>query len=353
MQLYKLFFGDEHPTNKTAPTAEERQLLLSNGFKSFVGNELAIQKMKVMAFTAMGREDHCCSDLNFSVLGSASTGKTTFVRLYANLLGLPFVECSPKSIKSLDALYLEIDRVLNVEGVPLVGVVRRNYFVVPPIVVFFDEAHAMLDGVIQGLLKATEKKDGFLVTESGVTLDCRKVCWVLATTEEGRLFDAFRSRFSQVRLKYLTKKQIAQIVKLSHPELGMDVCDKIAFYNGLITRKTLDFAVLVKMTAAMGVKSMMEVVDEVAMMEGVDKFGMNEVQVLVLKSLANGDVAKGRLVGLVGVKAEELDNFVMPELMATVEDRPALVKISNRGYGLTAEGVKELSKRGVTCNIET
>jgi hypothetical protein len=51
----------------------------------------------------------------------------------------------------------------------------------------------LADSIVQGLLKATEFDDSTLIAENGKTVDCYKVTWAIATTEEGRLFEAFRT----------------------------------------------------------------------------------------------------------------------------------------------------------------
>ena len=52
--------------------------------------------MQRAAYTAWGRENHCCADLSFAMVGPASSGKTTLARLFAKTVMLPFIEVAPQ-----------------------------------------------------------------------------------------------------------------------------------------------------------------------------------------------------------------------------------------------------------------
>ena len=181
MQRMKVFFGEDHPEKFGMPSLEDRQWAvnshnLDSPFSKFVGNEKAIRKLQASAFDALGKSDHLCRDLAFSIFGPASSGKTSLAKLFAQTVKLPFVEISPKSCKTMDDLLREIERVLALEYVPLVEVTRENYFHLPPCIIFLDEVHALPKSLVQGLLKATEFTDAVMVTESGKTVNCFNVC---------------------------------------------------------------------------------------------------------------------------------------------------------------------------------
>lgn len=351
VQHFKVFFGEDDPWSAIAsepPTQEERRSLVEAGFAGFIGNERAIKKLKASAFDALGKPDHLCRDLAFSIFGPASSGKTTLARLFARTVELPFVEISPKAVKSMDDLFREIDRVLTVEGVPVVEVVRRNYHVLPPCVIFIDEVHALAKAVEQGLLKATEYNDATLVTESGKTVNCHNVCWIIATTDEGRLFDALRTRFSPVNLKYLSKADITKIVKLSHPDFDGETAALVSHYNSRIPRKALEFARYMKLVQQMDAgRPWAEVAREVAQDEGIDEHGMHETHLRILKALGQGPVAANRIVNVAGAKKEEVERYIMPWLLTQTDDQEPLVGVSNKGYTITPSGLLELDKRGI------
>jgi len=353
MQKYKVFFGENDPLRLPAPTPEARLKAVSRdnpncAFSKFVGNEKAVRKLQAAAFDALGKPDHLCRDLAFALYGPASSGKTTLAKLYARVVQLPFVEVSPKSVKSMDDLFVVIQRVLKENGVPLTEVVKDNYYVMPPAVLFFDEVHAVSQSVVDGLLKATEHSDATLVTENGDTVNCFNVCWMLATTDEGKLFDAFRTRFSPVNLKYLPRKDISKIVKLANPDFADDVCDLVAHYNSRVPRKALEFARYMKLVHQMEPRSWEVVAKEVALDEGIDEHGMHETHLLILKALGQGPIAKNRIVNVAGKKAEEVERFIMPWLLTETEDSAAFTVVTNKGYTITVAGLAELDKRKIS-----
>lgn len=353
MQRIKIFWGENDPWGFKAPSDEERHRAISSTnpespFSKFVGNERALKKLKAAAFDALGRPDHRCRELAFSLFGPPSSGKTTLAALFARTIGLPFIEIHPKSVKTMDDFVKEIDRVLSLEGVPLVEVRRRNYFFLPPCIIFIDEVHALSDGMVQGLLKATEYNDAVMVTESGKTLNTFNVGWVIATTDEGKLFDAFRSRFTPVMLTYLTKKEVAHIIKLNHPDLDDDVCDLVAHYSGRVPRKALEFARYMKLIRAMQPNATWkDIAKEVATDEGIDEFGMSLVHLKILRALKDGPIAKNRIVNVVGRKLEEVERYIMPVLLTSTDDQPAMVEVQSRGFALTDAGFAELERRGI------
>ncbi len=353
MQHYKVFFGDKDPRKASAPSLHERQRAVSRDnpacpFSKFVGNEKAIRKLQAAAFDALGKPDQLCRDLAFALFGPASCGKTTLAKMFAGVLELPFVEVSPKSVKSMDDVFTVISRVLAEEQVPLVEVLRPNHYKMPPSIIFFDEVHAVSQSVVDGLLKATEHSDGTLVTENGKTINCHNVCWMLATTDEGKLFDAFRTRFSSVNLKYLPKKDIAKIVRLANPDFSDEVCNLVSHYNSRVPRKALEFARYMKLVQQMEPgRDWKEVAKEVAADEGIDEFGMHETHLTILKALGQGAVAKNRIVNVAGKKIEEVERFIMPWLLSGTDDSEPLVTVSNRGYTITQAGLTELEKRDI------
>jgi Holliday junction resolvasome RuvABC ATP-dependent DNA helicase subunit len=171
---------------------------------------------------------------------------------------------------------------------------------------------------------------------------------MIATTDEGKLFDAFRTRFSPVQLKYLTKNELSKIVHKANPDLTSEVCGIVAHYNSRVPRKALEFARYMKLVREMD-KSIdwSEIAQQVAEDEGIDKFGMSEVHFKVLKSLATGPVAQSRMTTVVGRKIDEVEKFIMPWLLTETDDQPALVGVSRRGYVLTDAGREQLSLRGI------
>jgi Holliday junction resolvasome RuvABC ATP-dependent DNA helicase subunit len=349
-----IFFGPNHIQNLPAPTREQKLWAIDRNnpkspFSKFVGNDKAIRKLQAAVYSALGRENHVQRDLAFAIFGPASSGKTTVARIYAEAVKLPFLEISPKSIKKVEDVLSAIDNVLEKTVTPLA--ITNGKSSLPPMVIFIDEVHALSRSVVDGLLKATEHNDRTMVTETGIVVDCSDVTWMIATTDEGRLFDAFRTRFSTIMLQYLSKKDVAKIVKLNNQDLPDSVCDLVSHYNSRIPRKALEFARYMRMVKDMQPeKSWSDIAKQVASDEGIDEFGMHELHLRVLKALGQGPVARNRMSIVVGRKEEEVERNILPWLLTETEDQPAMISVSSRGYIITEAGIKELEKRNIPYN---
>jgi len=352
-QEQRIFFGERDPWGAAEPSDAEKRAKVDRAspaspFRKFIGNEKAVRKLQTAAYKALGQFNHMMRDLAFAIFGPSSAGKTTVARLYAEAVELPFVEISPKAIKTVDDLFKEIARVLADEGLPLVEVVRKGHYILPPVVILIDEVHALSDGVVQGLLKATEFNDAMMATESGKTVNTYNVTWMIATTDEGKLFDAFRTRFSPVVLKYLSKADVAKVVKLANPDLSDEVCSLVAHYNSRIPRKALEFARYMRLVKDMQAEDSWEdIARQVAEDEGIDAHGMHEVHLKILRALGQGPIARNRISLVAGRKDEEVERFIMPWLLTDTEDQAALVTVTAKGFTITEAGLAELEKRGI------
>jgi Holliday junction resolvasome RuvABC ATP-dependent DNA helicase subunit len=315
----------------------------------FIGNKEARRRLSRAVFSAMGKENRCCSDYAFALCGPASTGKTYIAKLFASSLGIPFVTIEPQSVRRVHDIFLEIEKSCcgHNEDIALVQN-EDGGFILPPMVVFIDEVHNLRKGVVQGLLKATEPNDRTMVTEEGVEVDTSHVCWVIATTDRGDLFDAFDTRFQKVNLRLYSKREMARIIKMNNPDWDDEVCLLVAKYNSHVPREALAFARDMRVEHEMnGGESWEETASVVAKDHGIDQWGMTDARVEVLKALGQRPISSTQIQYVVHVKEEELKKFVMPPLLARTPDSEPLVTVSTRGYTITLEGLAELGKRGI------
>jgi len=267
------------------------------------------------------------------------------MKLLAELLQLPFVEVQPRSLKTVSDLFATVCQQIGEQGLPVVAIKGSKHFRLPPCIIFVDEVHGLTQKLVDALLKACEGKDCVLATERGDVIDCCYVCWGIATTEGGDLFDAFESRFDEVQLRYYTREELARIVQLNNPDLEFDVCHLIAKFQRL-PRKLLRFAQSMRNKKAMSPSMTWEAVAlEVANDNDIDEHGMPANHLEILKSLKVKPVAKDRLPVMIGVKKAELERKLMPLLLCATADQPALVEVVSNGYKLTDAGFAELSRR--------
>lgn len=312
----------------------------------FIGNKEAVKRISRAVFSALGKNNRDCSDYSFALCGPASTGKTYMAKLFAKAVKIPFVSIEPQSIESVQDIFAEIEKVCA-EEVSLVEYPGGLYFL-PPMIVFIDEVHNLKNSVVQGLLKATEPNDRVMVTEKGYEVRTDKVCWMIATTDRGDLFDAFDTRFQKVNLQLYSMKEMAQIVKMNNPDFDEDTCLLVAKYNSQVPREALAFARDMRVEKEMsGCDSWEDVAKAVAKDHGIDEHGMTLSRFEIIRSLGQGPVSAAQMPFVVHVKPEELRKFILPPLMGRTPDRDPLVTVSARGYTITKAGLEELDKRSI------
>jgi len=361
------------------PSDEEKAWMVNRDnpecpFHTFIGNDKAVKRLCRAGYAALGDPHHNCADQSFALLGPASTGKTTLAKLFAKLVGLPFVEIHPKAVKNANDILVKIAAVMdktyihfkdghytNLELCPVSHdqdgkEMPDNYLVLPPMILFLEEVHALPDAIVQALLTATEKKDGIFDTGKWIA-DCRNVCFIIATTDRGDLFDAFDTRFTKINLQLYTTDEIARIVQVNNPDWDMDVCKIVARSSGRIPREALAFAAEMRLEHEMNKGTWEQVAKTVAEDNDIDELGMTKQRLTILKALADGPVAKARICEVAACKEEELEKFVMPALLVGSEEQPSLVTTTSKGFALTNAGRDELNKRNIpndpfTCTLK-
>lgn len=339
---------------KNPPSKSDRRLWVSMDnpqcpLANFIGNEKAVERLCRAAFVAMGNHNHSAAGVNYAVLGPASTGKTTLCKLFAKTLKIPFVELDPLSLDSVEDVFKEIRNTLEENNLDLFDF--GNKFQLPPCIVFVDEVHNLKKRVVQGLLKATEPNDSQMSTESGLAIDTKAVCWMIATTDRGDLFDAFDTRFSKINLRLYSKDEVARMIKLVQKDWSIEVCRLAAKFGGIVPREALAFAVDMKMEQDMYPDDWENVSLKVAESHGIDEFGMTNQRLAILKALGRQPISASQLPHIVGVKIDELKKFIIPPLQAITPDQTVpLVAICSRGYTITPAGIQELDKRNIPHN---
>jgi len=361
---YNHLGSQQTKTFELVSSLEARNTIQTVFSSKIVGQEAAKRKLGRAAMNAFNNELHLCRDVSWLLTGPSSVGKTTMARVFAELVDLPFFEISPKSISTLEDIFAYVESELSKEGIELTQQVSPDNYVFPPCIIFIDEVHALKEAVQHGLLKAVESKDCILQTENGKTIDTYCVCWVIATTDSGDLFDAFDNRFCELNLKPYTIAEIAKIVAMYvegelESKWNESIYHRIAKCSSRIPRKALELAREVSMEVSilglndepMGWKcretseKIEKVVINIAKENGYDEFGMHERHLKILNMLLDGPIAKDRMALNCNVKIRELERRVMPTLLVETADQSSLVGVCKAGYFITDAGREELTKR--------
>jgi Holliday junction resolvasome RuvABC ATP-dependent DNA helicase subunit len=318
-------------------------------FSKYVGQDSAKRKMGRVLLSALQKPNHCAADVSWLLTGPSSVGKTTLARIFAQILNLPFIELHPKSLKSLNDIFEIVNEKL-IERKPILQMneVAQNQYKMPPCIIFIDEAHSLPRSLQNGLLKATETKDRTLVTEDRKTIDTKAVTFIMATTDSGDLFDAFLNRFTEINLVPYTKQEIAQIIRLNFPEWGEVESSLAAHFQPRIPRKAIDFAKEMKMEKEINPqKKWHQIAVQVAEENNIDEHGLPLKHLQLLQAVSRRPVSKERITMMLNVKIKELTNYILPWLMNSTSDNPALITISTAGIRLTYQGYIELKKRNL------
>jgi len=320
-------------------------------FRKFVGNKKCLQKLGKLAYATMLKRDRNCGGNNLMLTGPASTGKTSIVRAFAKAVLIPYLEIMPYSLKSLDAMIDMMKKTIDNfgSGIQLVPTVDEFTYECPPMIIFVDEAHALKPEIQDALLKAVESNDRVMVTESGIKMDCRNICWMFATTDAGKLLPPLLSRFTVIELKQYSKHEIGHIIHRHFDnKIPLDACMRIAHFESRIPRRAIAFAKDVLMLREINsVANWTDLCNEVADDNGIDEHGLSEQHLRVLRLLSRGPISKDRMAMCFQISKDELEKMVMAPILSHTDDNPALVTICSKGYYLTDAGKDALSLRKI------
>lgn len=318
-------------------------------FNRIIGQDAAIDALADLTYKGLGEPDHCIPE-SVVLVGPPSTGKTTVVKTVAEILNIVSVITDANQLPSAESVVDAVLMAWGRAGHLLVPEWERDgvkMIRLPSTLIMVDEIHTLTRKAQEALLKATERSDGMLFCK-GYVLDCRRVFWVGATTDWGKLIPAFRTRFRRIDLVPPTFDQVVLMVQ---NVMGWEkaLSQQVVKFGGLVPRECFAFARAVKDAASRGGLSIVQGIGEVAAREQIDAHGMRVQRLRVLLALkAAGDdgCLLRTLVMASGCQQEELLGHWLPPMLTAPPGELPLVMFDGRYY-ITPTGVGELSKRGL------
>jgi Holliday junction resolvasome RuvABC ATP-dependent DNA helicase subunit len=313
-----------------------------HAMNKIVGNESAKEFFSDLQYKAFGNSSHKINE-KVLLVGPPSCGKTTIVKAFVDELGVVSLMLDANQIDSTDYL---IDSILNAWAKwgellsPLDADI--NYYELDSMVIFIDEVHCLTKRVQESLLKCTESDDGMLLGKERV-LNCKSVCWIVATTKPGLLDKALLTRFVRVDLDAPSKKTCIDILA-NREGYDLEICKKIVDYVGLVPRELLGFSRLFKAYLdRSGEKDIGSALDYFLRREKYVGDGLRSIHLDLLRVLrdnANGMLLR-QLVYSSKLDSEDLKHNWLASLIQL-----GFVEYDKR-YSITEIGLELLKDRGL------
>ena len=319
---------NENYINKDKISPEE-------AFQGFVGNEGAVLQIQRLLRYAEQTGERRLPNLGF--FGPKSTGKTELARRIAKAMNIPTLTLSKSTLNSEESFFAEVSKEITEYA--------DGMAIAPPMIIFLDEVHVLSRKIQDSLLTALEGSDRCFRSKAG-DIDTRNITFIMATTDPGKLAEAFKSRLTVFWLEPYSVSQIMDMLKLRRV-LDDDI-DKTAMFlddNSLefiarasraIPRKAIELLRQTAMTISLGDigTDFEDIKKDLFRTMACDSHGLVEVDRKYLRYLHERKIAGlSLLCSALGMDKENIENGIEPWLVQNqwVERGP-------RGRQLTQKG---------------
>jgi Holliday junction DNA helicase RuvB len=297
---------------------------VERAFEGFIGNRQAVYLLK-MELTLALKENPPRFRKNILLCGPGGTGKTELARRVAGALGTPLVDVPATVVSGLDDLIAKVDAVLAHEHLSAVedGTDPHSgkpLFRYPPILVFIDEVHSLRKP--DAFLNLLETKDRRAVCKDK-TCDLMDAAFLAATTEKGKLFKPFLSRFRVIDLQRYTLGEVAAIARLVFADFRKDCPKEVAELlakAGRLTPRTVkiraeDFVGYNEVDPRVYPISESGVREAMRRLWNVDSNGLTPMDKEYLEAVSAGPKGISTLTKLLPCAREEIENVIEPYLL--------------------------------------
>jgi Holliday junction resolvasome RuvABC ATP-dependent DNA helicase subunit len=200
-----------------------------------IGQDEAVQRLIEQVVFAQATGQRFPDKL---LVGPAGVGKSTIARRIGKLLGHETLFFSGPDVRRPADLIARLAQAKRLDDAP-----ADKPVVVQPVLLFIDEVHGIAGPVATSLLSAMD--DSRMTSIDGRLYDFNQAIFLLATTDPGRLSEAFQSRPNKTWLRPYSLHELAGILWLhgmdclDGAELARDACYEIAARNQCNPRRSV------------------------------------------------------------------------------------------------------------------
>lgn len=277
----------ESPTNTKKYNPEN----FDSVFEGFVGNNNSVSVVRnLLAAHQISKEKLP----NLAIFGRRSTGKTELVRRISRAFRGPTIHLDKTTL--VPKLFFEIVKERAAE----------------PCIMFIDEVHAVSRKIQDALLTALESNDGTL-TMFGETIDVSKITFIVATTDPGKLSDAFLSRFIVVRLSEYSEEEVFQMLKHKSADLPESDLRKIVKLSKEVPRVAISGLEYIQKVGRFSELSTEKLVMQFFQCnkDGYTKQDLKYKEVI----MEHGPIGLSAISSVMGVDKDTIKNVIEPPLV--------------------------------------